>query len=85
MWNVLERLFYLHAFYLIEKYATDFLEDGYLSKQQVMWVRSHIDDLLEQIRPDAVSITDAWDFCDEELQSSLGRYDGNVYEAYTNW
>jgi acyl-CoA oxidase len=37
-------------------------------------------DLLEQIRPHAVCLVDAWKLPDWLLDSSLGRYDGKVYE-----
>merc|ERR1719195_545723 len=37
--------------------------------------------LLDRIRPDAVGLVDAMGFDDEQLKSTLGRYDGNVYEA----
>jgi len=37
--------------------------------------------LLDKIRPDAVGLVDALGFDDEQLKSTLGRYDGNVYEA----
>jgi acyl-CoA oxidase len=37
--------------------------------------------LLDRIRPDAVGLVDAYGFDDEQLKSTLGRYDGNVYEA----
>lgn len=36
--------------------------------------------LLAQIRPHAVALVDSWDFPDWQLDSSLGRYDGRVYE-----
>lgn len=35
--------------------------------------------LLEAIRPDAISLVDAWAFTDYELNSALGREDGDVY------
>ena len=34
-----------------------------------------------RIRPDAVGLVDAFGFDDEQLKSTLGRYDGKVYEA----
>ena len=34
-----------------------------------------------EIRPDAVPLVDSFGFLDSQLQSTLGRYDGNVYEA----
>ena len=36
--------------------------------------------LLEEIRPHAVRLVDAWRFPDWQLDSSLGRWDGKVYE-----
>lgn len=85
MLEVLDRLFYLNAMFWIEKHSGDFLEDGYLSGQQLGWIRTHISELLKVIQPDAIALTDAWDFSDEELKSPLGRKDGNVYEAYMDW
>ena len=41
--------------------------------------------LLEEIRPHAVRLVDAWDFPDWQLDSSLGRYDGKVYEDMFYW
>ena len=32
-------------------------------------------------RPEAVALVDAFDYSDFVLNSPLGRYDGNVYEA----
>jgi acyl-CoA oxidase len=37
--------------------------------------------LLQDIRPDAISLVDAWAFTDYELNSALGREDGDVYNA----
>jgi acyl-CoA oxidase len=37
--------------------------------------------LLESIRPDTIALVDAFDFTDTALASSIGRKDGNVYEA----
>jgi acyl-CoA oxidase len=37
--------------------------------------------LLDRIRPDAVGLVDALGYEDDQLKSTLGRYDGKVYEA----
>lgn len=37
--------------------------------------------LLREIRPNAVALVDAYDFPDTVLQSCLGRFDGQVYQA----
>jgi acyl-CoA oxidase len=36
--------------------------------------------LLDEIRPHAVRLVDSWAIPDWQLDSSLGRYDGKVYE-----
>ena len=38
-------------------------------------------ELLTQLRPDAISLVDAWAFTDYELNSAIGREDGDVYTA----
>ena len=37
--------------------------------------------LLGELRPEAVSLVDAFDWSDFELKSTLGRYDGDVYRC----
>ena len=44
-------------------------------------LRNGLCKLLAKIRPNAVALVDAFDFPDGVLDSALGRYDGNVYEA----
>jgi acyl-CoA oxidase len=41
--------------------------------------------LLEAILPNAIALTDAWDFSDASLASALGCKDGNVYERLMSW
>jgi hypothetical protein len=38
-------------------------------------------ELCVALRPDACALVDAWDFDDMVLNSTIGRKDGNVYEA----
>ncbi|KAJ3172573.1 hypothetical protein HDU88_005902 [Geranomyces variabilis] len=44
-------------------------------------IRAAVRDILAELRPDAVALVDAWNFSDYLLNSTLGRYDGKVYEA----
>lgn len=37
--------------------------------------------LLDEIRPDAVPLVDSFDMTDTTLCSTIGRHDGNIYEA----
>ena len=43
-------------------------------------VGDKITGLLSDLRPIAVSLVDAFDFGDETVHSTLGAYDGNVYQ-----
>ncbi|CAN0468150.1 unnamed protein product, partial [Laminaria digitata] len=54
---------------------------GYLSGEQAGWVRDEVVEVLHLIRPMAVSLVDAWDLSDFQLNSTLGRFDGRAYEA----
>ncbi|KAK3088150.1 hypothetical protein FSP39_015398 [Pinctada imbricata] len=59
----------------------EFIQDGYLNNQQVQYIQKSLLDLLAEIRPNAVALVDAFDYPDAILQSCLGRYDGQVYQA----
>ena len=85
----LERLASLYALTAIESPTSGgsvhFFEDGYISSRQLVDIRLDIHQLLTVLLPDAVTLTDAWDFPDGTLQSALGCYDGNVYERMMEW
>src|SRR5690606_33961505 len=60
---------------------SDFSASGATTTQQIQLARAQGTlSLLEQVRPHAVRLVDAWSFRDWQLDSSLGRYDGKVYE-----
>eukprot|EP00301_Raphidiophrys_heterophryoidea_P026218 c8999_g1_i1.p1 GENE.c8999_g1_i1~~c8999_g1_i1.p1 ORF type:complete len:699 (+),score=214.77 c8999_g1_i1:63-2159(+) len=58
---------------------------GMLSLASVVHLRNAIEILLDEIRPNCVALVDAFEIPDRVLNSAIGRYDGNVYEAlYTS-
>lgn len=77
--RVLERLAIHFALVQVREHGVDWI--GYLNLEQVDHVNEVIMQLLSEIRPDAVSLVDAFAIPDRVLHSALGRYDGNVYEA----
>eukprot|EP01065_Artemidia_motanka_P013705 TRINITY_DN17691_c0_g2_i1.p2 TRINITY_DN17691_c0_g2~~TRINITY_DN17691_c0_g2_i1.p2 ORF type:complete len:704 (+),score=274.47 TRINITY_DN17691_c0_g2_i1:65-2113(+) len=77
--TVLGRLFELMAAQQIHENCGDWM--GVLDAEQVDLLLERINELLAEIRPDAVALTDGFGFSDYDLKSTLGRYDGNVYEA----
>lgn len=73
----------LFALNVMEKELAEFLTSGYLSSEQTVMLKSQVIHLLEEVRPNAVPLVDAFALPDYFLHSALGRYDGKVYEAYT--
>lgn len=54
---------------------------GLLDLEQMQLAEQACDQVCEAIRPDACALADAWDFPDRVLNSTIGLYDGNIYEA----
>lgn len=65
--------------------ALSFVEEGYLSPGQMRDIRACVDNLLDDLLPDAIALTDAWDFTDASLCTAIGQYDGNIYETLLSW
>ncbi|KAF2280559.1 acyl-CoA oxidase [Westerdykella ornata] len=78
---ILRALFRLYALWTLDQEASEFTGTGACSERQVALIRVTVEQkLLAEIRPHAVRLVDAWAFDDWVLDSSLGRYDGKVYE-----
>lgn len=79
--QVMHKLFRLWALHTLETEASEFYSSSACTVRQIQLARSNaVMTLLEEIRPHAVRLVDAWVFPDWQLDSSLGRYDGKVYE-----
>lgn len=81
--KVLRLLASLFALHTMEKELSEFLVAGYFSSEQTAMLKEQVIHLLEQVRPEAVSLVDAFALPDYFLHSALGRYDGKVYESMT--
>lgn len=79
--GVLHKLFRLYALNTLEKEASEFYSSAAVTVRQIQLARTKsVMKLLEDIRPHALRLVDAWNFPDWQLDSSLGRADGKVYE-----
>lgn len=79
--TLMHKLFRLYALHTLESEASEFYTSSAVTVRQIMLARtSAVMKLLEEIRPHAVRLADSWAFPDWQLDSSLGRYDGKVYE-----
>ncbi|KAF2421088.1 acyl-CoA oxidase [Tothia fuscella] len=78
---LMHKLFRLNALHTLETESSEFYASGAATVRQIQLARTTaIMKLLEEIRPHAVRLVDAWAFSDWQMDSSLGREDGNVYE-----
>merc|ERR1711957_822303 len=78
----LMRVFELSLLQNIRESGGDFAAT--LDAANLRRVTRRINELLAQIRPDAVALVDGFALADDKLASTLGRHDGNVYEAIYN-
>jgi len=53
---------------------------GVIDSSQLMLVKSACSDVLKKLRPNASALVDAFDIPDRVLNSTIGGFDGNVYE-----
>ncbi|XP_069192440.1 LOW QUALITY PROTEIN: acyl-coenzyme A oxidase 1 [Procambarus clarkii] len=78
--NILHRLCRLYLIYHITLNQGDFLRSGSLTAHNIGTLEGEMCDLLAALRPDAVSLVDSFDIHDRILDSTLGCWDGNVYQ-----
>ncbi|XP_063394821.1 probable peroxisomal acyl-coenzyme A oxidase 1 isoform X1 [Cydia fagiglandana] len=77
---VLQQLVELYALYWALEKLNDLLLYTSISSHDVDELQYWYEELLAKIRPNAVGLVDAFDIIDGILQSTLGAYDGRVYE-----
>ncbi|KAH7443592.1 hypothetical protein KP509_02G041400 [Ceratopteris richardii] len=80
----LQTLCYVYALSLVTARAGDFLVTGYLSSKQLDLAKGQLRSLFRELRPNAVALVDSFNHSDYYLGSTLGRFDGNVYENLYN-
>ncbi|KAJ5558582.1 hypothetical protein N7535_008798 [Penicillium sp. DV-2018c] len=82
--NILWLNFRLFALYTMGKSTRDFARAGAVLETHLDAIPDTIVNLMQEIRPHAVRLVDAWSIPDYLLDSALGRSDGRVYEDLFN-
>ncbi|KAA8646874.1 fatty-acyl coenzyme A oxidase [Aspergillus tanneri] len=78
--TLMHKLFRLYALHTLEREAAEFFSSSAVTTRQISLAQTNaVMKLLDEIRPHAVRLVDAWKIPDWQLDSSLGRYDGEVY------
>lgn len=62
-----------------------FLETESVSPAQLNEMRLLVDGLVAELVPDAIALTDAWEFSDASLVSAIGCKDGDAYRRVMSW
>ncbi len=72
-----------YALWTIENNIGDFMEAGAIDvgKKGPSAVRNELKRLCSSLRKECVSLVDSFYFTDEYLDSTIGRYDGHIYDA----
>ncbi|CAF2817046.1 unnamed protein product [Rotaria sp. Silwood2] len=79
---VFEQLFHVFAIHTLRNQAIDFIRLKLLTAEQIYQLETYtLPDMYARLRPNLVTLVDAFEFHDNELDSCLGRYDGQAYEA----
>lgn len=79
--TVMQQLFLLYATHTMEQEGAEFLSCGYLSPAQYRLLSSKTQELMAAIRPQAVPLVDSFALSDYLLNSTLGAYEGDVYNG----
>mmetsp|Transcript_94822 Transcript_94822/g.182235 ORF Transcript_94822/g.182235 Transcript_94822/m.182235 type:complete len:702 (+) Transcript_94822:48-2153(+) len=82
---VLQHLCSLFCLDLLERNLSDLLMNDYATPAQGKALREQARDLLQVIRPEAVALVDSFCYSDNELNSAIGSYDGDVYKRLLDW
>lgn len=78
--GLMRSLFRLYSLHTLERESSEFFSSAAVTVRQIGLTQTNeVMKLLDQIRPHAVRLVDAWQIPDWQLDSSLGRSDGNVY------
>jgi alkylation response protein AidB-like acyl-CoA dehydrogenase len=80
--EVLNKLVSVLAVSYLLKESGLFMEHGYFDGSQTKAIRNRFSALCSELRRDAVPLVDAFGYPDFILKSSLGRYDGDIYNHY---
>ncbi|GLU05553.1 hypothetical protein SLE2022_226500 [Rubroshorea leprosula] len=75
----LEILCGVYTLHLMHKHLGDFLSTGCINPKQGSLANEQLRSLYAQVRPNAITLVDAFNYTDHYLGSILGCYDGNVY------
>ncbi|CAL4142729.1 unnamed protein product [Meganyctiphanes norvegica] len=82
--QIMDQLCRLYMIYSVTNDQGILLKSGALTPDQCNLLEEELGELLAALRPEAVNLVDAFDLHDEVLDSTLGAWDGDVYNRLYN-
>ncbi len=82
---VLIKLLLLYGLEKIVERSSSFYEMGVISSSTLKNIQNLREKLLAELRPDALTIVESFEYDDNTLHSAIGAADGNVYERLLDW
>jgi len=83
--KVLTKLCLLYGIQKLLDFPLGVAESGYFLPVHFTYLKEKKEDLLDELRPEAVALTDAFAYRDECLNSALGLSNGKIYETMYEW
>ena len=79
------KLLLLYGVEKIVERSSSFYEMGVISSSTLKNIQNLREKLLAELRPDALTIVESFEYDDNTLHSAIGAADGNVYERLMDW
>lgn len=83
--KALERLLLLYGVEKILEYSSNFFESKAINSTTFKTLRLFREKLFEEIRPDVLTLVEAFEYSDNTLMSAIGRSDGRPYDHLLDW
>lgn len=80
--QVLSDVLHVYLHYEVQDCRADLFLDGYLSREQFDFSATQLNEALNLVRQNAVSLVDSFDFADRELNSALGKITFLKFDKY---
>lgn len=80
--SVLKQVHTLYCLSRVDRDIGTFRNNDFISSEQATWIKASLVDLVGEIKPHAIALTDAFGAPDKTLQSALAQNDGNVYSNF---
>ncbi|CAO3599075.1 unnamed protein product [Absidia cylindrospora] len=80
--NIMHRLTGLWGLHVLYTYGDQGYKEGFLSPAQVTGIEKLYLKVCKDLRYQIVGLTDAWGYPDFVLKAPIGKYNGDIYEAY---